>query len=126
MRTSFQVRLAGGESSWDIPAACILSGAPSKTRRRGTHLLVSIKNNYSTAVHFNLPVLCDYFKAWTMAMAAYRCRVSSRRFLSPWEVPDRLGRVSTPLLSRHPTHVPGLLPRIKICRAGGSELAGST
>ena len=38
-------RLAGGESSWGILAACILSGAPSKTRRRGAHLLDSINNN---------------------------------------------------------------------------------
>ena len=43
MRTSFEVRLAGGESSWGILLACILSGALFKTRRRGAHLLLSIK-----------------------------------------------------------------------------------
>ena len=42
MRASFEVRLAGGESSWGILAACILPGAPSKTRRRGALLLLSI------------------------------------------------------------------------------------
>ena len=47
MRASFEVRLAGGESSWGILAACILSGAPSKTRRRGAHLLDSINGTIS-------------------------------------------------------------------------------
>ena len=48
MRIPCQVRLAGGESSRGILAACILSGAPFKTQRRGAHLLDSINTIWCT------------------------------------------------------------------------------